>query len=237
MKIAIMQPYLFPYLGYFSLIKHTDRFILLDTVQYIRHGWVDRNRILKPDKGWQYIKVPIRKHSRNSSIEDVRISNDQNWKTRILGQLQHYKKIAPHFNQVIDLVEGIFYREYNSIAQLNLISLKSICNYLNLDPSVQFFSKMDLAIENPNAPDEWALNICKAIPGIDEYWNPIGGINLFDKKKYQASSIELRFIEIKLPSYGQRREEVFERGLSIIDVLMFNDPDSVNLMLDDFILT
>jgi hypothetical protein len=236
MKIAIMQPYFFPYLGYFSLIKHTDQFVLFDTVQHIRHGWIDRNRILKPDEGWQYIKVPIRKHSRDTDIRSIRINNDKDWKIRILGQLQHYKKKAPHYDQVKDLIEEIFSRECDSIVQLNLISLKIICNYLNINPVFQIFSGMDLDIETPNASDEWALNICKAIPDVREYWNPLGGRNLFDKSKYQSKFIELRFLEFNIEPYNQRRK-VFESGLSMIDVLMFNDSDAVSVMLDNFVLT
>ena len=235
MKIAIMQPYFFPYLGYFCLIKHTNKFVLLDTVQYIRHGWIDRNRILKPDNGWQYIKVPIKKHSRDTIIKDVRIKNDLEWKTKILGQIQNYKKRAPFFDQIRNLVEEIFSQEYDSIVQLNLMSLKTICKYVKIYPSFRIFSKMDLTVEPPNAPDEWGLNICKAIPGVREYWNPPGGRNLFDKSKYRSNFIELRFLEFNLEPYNQRRK-VFESGLSIIDVLMFNDPNSINLMLDDFII-
>ena len=97
MKLGIMQPYFFPYIGYFSLIKHTDDFILLDTVQFIRHGWIERNRILKPSDGWQYIMVPLKKHSRETLIKNIEINNEQQWKEKILAQLQHYKKQAPYF--------------------------------------------------------------------------------------------------------------------------------------------
>jgi len=235
MRLAIMQPYFLPYLGYFALMKHTQQFILLDTVQYIRHGWIDRNRILKPDEGWQYIKVPLKKHSREICIKDVQIDNDQRWKVKILAQIQHYKKNAPHFEAISKLLNRIFAEDYDSIVRLNLTGLKIICDYLKIDLHIDIFSAMNLKIEKPGAPDEWALNICKAIPGVSEYWNPPGGIEFFDKGKYLASSIELRFLEMNLPPYNQRRE-VFTAGLSIIDVLMFNEPDSVNLMLDNYVL-
>ena len=92
MKIGIMQPYFFPYLGYISLIKHTDEFLLFDPVQFIRHGWIERNRILKPGAGWQYISVPLKKHEQTALIQDVQIDNSQNWREKILAQLGHYKK-------------------------------------------------------------------------------------------------------------------------------------------------
>ena len=86
-KIGIMQPYFFPYLGYISLIKHTDEFMLFDPVQFIRHGWIERNRILKPGEGWQYIQVPLQKHSLTTDIKDIKIDNTQNWRVKLLSQL------------------------------------------------------------------------------------------------------------------------------------------------------
>ena len=80
MKLGIMQPYFFPYLGYFDLINYSNRWIIFDTVQYIRHGWINRNRILKPGEDWQYISVPLVKHQREILIKDVEISANQDWK-------------------------------------------------------------------------------------------------------------------------------------------------------------
>ena len=91
MKVAIMQPYFFPYLGYFGLINHTEKFILFDTVQFIRHGWIERNRILKPMEDWQYIAVPLKKHSQKTLIKDIEINNSIDWKNKIFAQLTHYK--------------------------------------------------------------------------------------------------------------------------------------------------
>ncbi len=95
MKLAIMQPYFLPYLGYFALIKHTDKFIVFDTPQYIRHGWIERNRILKPSEGWQYINVPLEKRPRDIAIKDLRIRQNDDWRRKILAQLEHYKKRLP----------------------------------------------------------------------------------------------------------------------------------------------
>jgi hypothetical protein len=233
MKLAIMQPYFLPYLGYFSLIKHTDEFILFDTVQFIRHGWIERNRILKPSNGWQYIMVPLKKHSRETLIKDIEINNDQQWKEKILAQLQHYKKQAPYFSNVIDILNEIFSKEYATIVDLNLASLKTVCYYLGINTPIQVFSLMNIDIEPANAPDEWALNICKALGNVDEYWNPPGGQSFFDKKKYESAGINLKFHSAILTDYDQKRN-VFEPGLSIIDVMMFNSVDEINKMLDNY---
>ena len=233
MKLAIMQPYFLPYLGYFSLIKHTDEFILLDTVQFIRHGWIERNRILKPSDGWQYIMVSLKKHSRETLIKDIEINNEQQWKEKILAQLQHYKKQAPYFSNVIDILNEIFSKEYATIVDLNLASLKTVCNYLGINTPIQVFSLMNIDIEPANAPDEWALNICKALGNVDEYWNPPGGQSFFDRKKYENAGINLKFHSAILTDYDQKRN-VFEPWLSTIDVMMFNSEEEINKMLDNY---
>lgn len=233
MKLAIMQPYFFPYIGYFSLIKNVDKFVLFDTVQFIRHGWIERNRILKPNNGWQYIKVPLQKHERETKIKDILIDNEQNWEDKILAQLKHYKKSAPYYHNVIELLEKIFSNDFTYIVELNYVSLKTVCDYLNIDKLIEVFSEMNLKIDKVNAPDEWALHICKALGNIDEYRNPPGGQSFFDKTKYENSGINLKFHSTILTKYDQKRD-VFEPGLSIIDVMMFNSKEEINEMLDKY---
>ena len=108
MKLAIMQPYLFPYLGYWQLIHEADKFILFDDAQYMRHGWVNRNRILKPRDGWQYIIIPLEKHGAKEKISNVMVQSGGNWKRQIIAQLQHYKKRARYFNETITFLNLIF---------------------------------------------------------------------------------------------------------------------------------
>lgn len=224
-----------PYLGYFSLIKHTDEFILFDTVQFIRHGWIERNRILKQTGGWQYIQVPlVKENGRDTLIKDVLIKNDVDWQQRLFAQLQHYKKYAPHYRNVISLLDSIFSLEYKDITSLNKASLKAICEYLGIEREFPVFSEMDVEIEPVTAPDEWALNICKAL-GADSYINPIGGVEFFDRRKYSLSGIDLKFQQMDLIEY-QQKDNLFEPGLSIIDVLMFNSPETTSKMLDNFSL-
>jgi len=232
MRLGIMQPYFFPYVGYFSLIKHVDEFILLDEVQFIRHGWIERNRILKPVEGWQYFKVPLEYHSRETRIKDIVIDNTQGWKDKIIAQLQHYKRVAPYFRSVMGVLDRLFSCEYFDIGKLNKEALEVVCDYLQFHTPIKTFSMMDLEIEPVNSPDEWALNISKALQA-DDYWNPPGGKEFFDKSKYEANHIELHFHKSILQEYDQKRI-MFEPALSIIDVMMFNEPEKINLMLDDY---
>lgn len=235
MRVGIMQPYFLPYIGYLSLIKHTDKFILFDTVQFIRHGWIERNRILKQTGGWQYIKVPLEKKEMNTLIKDIKIKNSENWKRIILAQIQHYKKIAPYYYKTLGILNKVFEKEYTSIVELNRDLLKEICKYLDIETPIEIFSEMNLEIKKVDAPDEWALNICKAISEVTEYWNPPGGIEFFSREKYENENIKLFFQKINLKKYNQRKEN-FESGLSILDVMMFNSKEEINKMLDDYIL-
>ncbi|MEO5949569.1 MAG: WbqC family protein [Candidatus Saccharimonas sp.] len=228
-----MQPYFFPYIGYFSLIKHTDEFIIFDTVQFIRHGWIERNRILKQGGGWIYIKVPLKKFERETLIKNVEIDNLQDWKAKINAQLQMYKKTAPFYQETNELIDEIFKSDYTDIVSLNRVTLEKVCEYLGIKARISVYSDMDLEIDTPNAPDEWALNICKALGDVSEYWNQPGGMTFFDKTKYDKAGIDLRFIRVNLEEYDQK-QPIFEPGLSIIDVLMFNSPDKINEMIDNY---
>ena len=233
MKLGIMQPYFMPYIGYFSLIKHTDEFVLFDPVQFIRHGWIERNRILKQSGGWQYIQVPLIKNDgRDTLIKDVRINNSEKWQQKILAQLQHYKKKAPYYWKTMKLLNEVFSEDYIDITHLNKKALQVVCSYLGINRQFLVFSEMELSIEPVNAPDEWALNICKAM-NADSYLNPIGGTEFFDKTKYEKKGIGISFQKMDITPYDQKQEG-FEPGLSIIDVLMFNDVEDINKMLDRF---
>lgn len=233
MKIGIMQPYFLPYLGYFALIKYSEEFVFFDTPQYISHGWVNRNRVLKQDGTPSYITVPIQKASRETPIKDIRINNATNWREKIYGQLTVYKKKAPNYKEIIELLHNILDKDYQEeLSLLNIESTKNICNYLGIECKFDTFSKMDIVIDEVNMPDEWALNITKAM-GYNTYVNPPGGMPFFDRTKYENAGIELQFLKINLEPYIQRIGH-FEPGLSIVDVMMYCKKDEIIDMLDEF---
>lgn len=203
MKIGIMQPYFLPYLGYFSLIKATDFWVVFDEVQFIRHGWVERNRVLNSSDGWQYIKVPLVKAPRETKIKDTKIRNED-WTSKILAQLTCYKRKAPYYNDVIDLLNRIFQMDTDDITTLNTAALKEICSYLGLPFNYRVFSQSGIVIEGDISPGEWALNISRHFKA-DEYINPYGGEEIFDKQQYAGAGIKIRFLQNNLTPYNQRR--------------------------------
>ena len=231
MKIAIMQPYFFPYIGYFQLINAVDKFVILDTVQFIRHGWIERNRVLKQTEDWVYIKVPLKKHDRNTLIQNIEI-RDENWQQKIIAQLQHYKKKAPFYNNVVELLAGIFDEKYKTITELNYESLKHVCSYLEIKTPISVFSEMNLQIDTIADAGEWALNISKFMKAAT-YINPVGGLEIFDKEKFDSNKINLEFLETQNITYKQKGNQ-FEAGLSIIDVMMFNSPEEITEMLTKY---
>lgn len=234
-KVAIMQPYFFPHLGYFSLIKHTDEFILFDPVQFIRHGWIERNRVLKQNEGWLYIKVPLVKHSRSTTIAEIEINNSLSWQQTILAQLEVYKK-SPYYEQVRKMIADVLSVEHKDIVSLNKATLQAVLDYLGIKSELHVYSQMHLDVRPPTAADEWALNICKGLGDVAEYWNPPGGKEFFDPSKYEQANIKLRFVSTPAKPYAQFAR-AFEPGLSIIDVLMFNSVEETNTMIDTYELT
>nr|WP_292143979.1 WbqC family protein [Butyrivibrio sp.] len=231
-----MQPYFFPYIGYFSLIEYSDRFIFFDTPQYISHGWVNRNRILSQQSEPTYITVPIKKAPQETAIKDIFIDNSNKWKEKIYGQLSVYKRKAPNYKDVNELIHEILdCREWNNLSELNVYSTQRISQEIGIDSKYDVFSEMHLEIDTVKSPDEWALYITKALGG-DIYVNPPGGKSFFNKKKYEDMNIELVFLESNLPSYIQRIGK-WVPGLSIIDVMMYCGKDEIKGMVKDFSLS
>lgn len=234
MKIGIMQPYFLPYLGHFALIKHTDQWIVFDTPQFMRRGWIDRNRILKPNmEGWQYIMVPLEKMPVATPIKNMKIRANEPWQKKIFSQLVHYKKKAPYFKTVIGLLESGLELSGNSITMLNVRLLKIICDYLGIPFNYALFSEMNITCAGCE-PDDWALEICKAL-AADTYYNPPGGMEFYDRQKFERAGINLKFFKINLQPYTQLGQP-FEPGLSIIDAMMFNSIEEINKMLDNYVL-
>ena len=234
MKLALMQPYFFPYLGYYTIMKHVDIYIYLDNVQYIKNGWINRNRILKTNGGWNYITVPIHKFHTKDLINEIIIANDVDWQTKIKSQLMTYKKFAPNFKQVYDLVNELFSKNFDKIFDLNLYADKLIRKYLGIKTKVNVLSLMNLNYENPYEADEWGLNVCKAIPNVTEYWNAPGGKLFFNTLKYSTQGIKVNFIKQHFKPYFQNKNESFIESLSILDVMMFCSVEEINDMLNDF---
>lgn len=234
MTLGIMQPYFFPYLGYFSLIKQCDYWISYDTVQYIMKGWVNRNRILHPNRlESMYIFIPLKKHHHKTNINEILIDNNQPYTERIIGQLTaSYKKRAPYFSRVIRIVEDCLSAEQINLSKLNEICIKRVCNYLGINTDIKVHSEMNLGEGALQKPDDFTIMISKALK-CDRYINAIGGVHLFENCKFEAANIDLKFLRQLFIPYEQGNQ-VFLEGLSIIDVMMFNGPEQIRWMMNNY---
>jgi len=234
MKIGIMQPYTFPYIGYFQLINYVDKWVVFDDTQFISKGWINRNRILHPQvtKEWQYFTMPVKKHSRNSRIKDIEINNDERWGDEFLGKLTSYKKKAPFYSETVEFLGDCICFDCPSLSEWITHTLVSTCRYLNIPFDYSVFSEMEVNADNIQHAGQWALEIADAM-GADEYVNPSGGYSIFNEDEFLARNIELRFLKSDLKPYVQRRDG-FVAGLSIVDVMMWNDKDKIHEILSEY---
>jgi len=233
MKLAIMQPYFFPYIGYFQLMYSVDKFIIFDIVQYERHSWINRNRILSPNLGkeWTYITVPLDRIKQGTLIKDVKINYNLKWERNILGKLTYYKKIrAPYYEQIVDLLIKIFDKKYASLTELNIKCMEVVSSYLGKKFNYEICSQKNYSLENVKEKDDWALEISK-IEGATTYYNAIGGMKFFNREKYYNNGIDIKFIKTNNIAYKQSKRK-FVPNLSIIDVMMFNSEKEIEKMLN-----
>ena len=232
MKLGIMQPYFFPYIGYFQLIRAVDHYIFFDTTQYEKGRWMNRNRIININEGSAFITVPIEKAPLDTRLKDIRIDNSKEWRKQIIAKLDVYRKRAPYFDDVLQLVKLSLDGHCSNLADLNINSVMSVCEYLGISFKHEIYSKMGLDVPRECKGDEWALNITKAL-GYTTYINAPGGSVFYDREKFKKEGINLEFLCPELRSYEQKIGR-FEKGLSIIDVLMFNSVCDVREMLDEY---
>jgi hypothetical protein len=226
MKLGIMQPYFFPYLGYFDLIERTDRWVAFDVVKFTAKTWMTRNRVLHPTSGWQYINVPVGKMPSGTPIRDIRIRDKSAALTRILGQLEHYRRHAPYYTKVVDLVQTTFTAtESDRLVDLNVQSQAQTCAYLGIPFDWSVCSEMDLCLNGIEHAGQWALRISQQL-GAKEYINPPGGKEIFDPREWTDAGIELSFTTSPTFRYDCSPYEFCEH-LSILDVLMWNESEAV----------
>lgn len=218
MKLAVMQPYLFPYLGYFQLIHAVDRFAVLDDVNFINRGWINRNRILLDGEPHRFT-VPLVKASQNRLIRDIAVAPGP-WQTKLLRTLEQAYGKAPFREPVLALVEGVLSQASGTIGDLAFASLRAVCGYVGLER--EFVSSTSAYGNASLKGQERILDICRR-EGASTYVNPPGGRELYEAAAFAAAGVDLRFLESLDSTYDQLGAP-FQPGLSIVDVLMFNAP-------------
>lgn len=231
MKLAIMQPYLFPYLGYFQLIRAVDKFVFYDDVNFIKQGWVNRNRIVICDN-IHYFTFPLSNASSFTPINQIKILNhpENKWKIKLKKTLQLAYAKAPYFHQAYGLVEAIIDQHQECISPIAINSIKAVCEYINLNISL-IASSAIFNNHHLHSVDR-VLDICQQI-GCKTYINAIGGMNLYEKNIFSQKQIDLKFLKSKEIRYRQFTNQ-FHPWLSIIDVLMHNPKEKIGDYLNEY---
>lgn len=227
MKLAIMQPYFFPYIGYFQLVNAVDKFVFYDDVSFINRGWINRNRIIINSEV-NYITVNLLGASQNKLINEIGIiDNREKLKKTILLA---YRK-APLFEQFWPIIEDVFNYKTETISELAAFSVIKTFEYLGVTTVFEFSSQKYADTSNLRK-DERLIEICKR-NNATEYINPIGGTELYEKAQFSGHGINLHFLRTNPIQYRQFGE-VFIPNLSIIDLVMFNPIEQIQEMLDNF---
>lgn len=228
MKVAIMQPYLFPYIGYFQLMNAVDEFVVYDNIQFSKKGWVNRNRIL--DNGAAvYITAPLKKDSDYLDIKDRWLAGT--WTTerkKLLNRVTASYKKAPCFEIVYPVIEKCILPDEMNLFEFIFNSLAQLKGYLEIP--APFVISSSIEIDHTLKGEEKVISICKARKA-KAYVNPVGGVELYDKDDFKKEGIDLQFLRTNDISYPQFNN-AFVPSLSIIDVLMFNSKDAVKDILN-----
>lgn len=231
MKIAIMQPYIFPYIGYFQMIKAVDKFVFYDDVNFIKQGWVNRNRILNSKTDFIFV-VPIEKISSFTLINETRIKQNlyQNWIQKFLKTIQLNYGKAPYFESIFELIQTILNQNKETISDLAILSITEISKFLEI--KTEFIISSEKYQNSELERQARLIDICKQ-ENASQYINAIGGQVLYTKDAFAKEGIQLNFIKSLAIEYKQFDHE-FVSWLSILDVLMFNSKEEVKKMLTQF---
>lgn len=223
MKLAIMQPYLFPYLGYFQLMQAADAFVIYDDVNYIKKGWINRNYILSQG---QALRITLSLHGASSNLPINQISVGGNQEKLLKTIRQNYSR-APQFAITFPVVEEILLQKEKNLANFLEHGLRRISSHLGLRPEWHVSSSLEK--DTGLRGQEKVLFICEKL-GATEYINLPGGMALYDRECFARRNIRLSFIQPRPAAYNQFGRD-FVPNLSIIDAMMFNDQEKCQELL------
>lgn len=238
MKLGVMQPYFFPYIGYFQLIHAVDRFFLYDNADYSNGSWINRNRILLVHGQPFFVSVPIKKRRSTTTIRNVELVDGDRWRNKLLRSIHSNYRPAPCFHDVYPLIEEILFHDTQSLAELNKYCISRICDFLDIETEILVDSRPfddlenrlrdksgdlsesfpDIRVEKPARKVIRLIEVCRALHA-DILINALGGQEIYNKEDFAAHDIDLLFVSTRSHEYPQR-SSTFYSSLSIIDVLM-----------------
>ncbi|MBE6385836.1 MAG: hypothetical protein E7048_09265 [Lentisphaerae bacterium] len=227
MKLGIMQPYFFPYIGYWQLMNAVDTYVIYDDVTFIKNGWINRNRILINGEA-RYFNLPTVGASSYVLIKDVQLSTDRKSFEKLIKSLDSAYKKAAFYDETMPLLESIILSDYEYASGLLEFQIRSIAKHLGMNTNI-LLSSRDVEKNTDLRAQDKVLDICKNLHAT-VYYNAIGGTELYDKEIFAQNGIKLSFLATDQICYKQYKNE-FVPYLSIIDVLMFNGVEETKQLL------
>lgn len=229
MKIGIMQPYYLPYIGYWQLLNEVDKYVIYDDVNYIKGGWINRNRILV-DGEVKYFNVPMIGASSNKLINEILVDNNPKIVGKNLRIIEAAYKKAPYYSNAYYIIEEILNCSENNLAKYIQESIRVICDYLDIKTELVVSSNLDK--NNRLKGQDKVLEICQRLQAT-EYYNAIGGQELYSYSAFEKKGIKLKFLQSNNIIYNQNTEN-FHPNLSILDMMMFNSKEQIKEYLKDY---
>ncbi|CAM3864194.1 WbqC family protein [Rheinheimera salexigens] len=224
MSFAVMQPYLFPYLGYYQMVYAVDKFVFYDDVTFIKGGYINRNNILMNGKA-QRFTIPVPGMSSNKKINELRFDINV---IKVLKSIEQSYRKAPYFNAIFPIIESVLSDPNRQVEHICAQSIKQVFAYLGLEKAFYFSSQLEFDREQ-SATDK-LFSIAELMKS-DDYINSPGGKALYNKEHFETKGIKLSFIQTEPYSYQQSNFE-FTPHLSMIDVLMWNSKQDVLALLE-----
>lgn len=225
MKLAIMQPYFFPYIGYFQLMHAVDKFVVYDNIKYTKKGWINRNRILLNNAD-TYVSLPLKSDSDSLQIRERTLASEFH-RIKLLNQFKGAYHNAPFFESTYPVIERIVQHSGNNLFEYIFNSIVSVAKHLALP--TEFIVSSSLPIDHSLKSQDKVIAICEKI-GASTYINAIGGMELYSPGDFNTKGIDLKFIQPLSFDYRQFNG-AFVPWLSIIDVLMFNAEERIQEQL------
>jgi hypothetical protein len=228
MRLGIMQPYLFPYIGYWQLINSVDTFVIMEDLHYIKQGYINRNYILINGEA-HVLTLHLIEASQNKQINEIETGDNRE---QMIKTIATSYKHAPHFEEVFPLIRSILQSPEKNLARFVGNSIERISEHLEID--TKFVYSCDIERNRTLKAEAMVLDICERL-NTTHYINAIGGQKLYSKETFKERGITLHFIKSESVEYRQFHNE-FVPNLSIIDVMMFNSKETVKEMLEKYIL-
>lgn len=229
-RVAIMQPYILPYIGYWQMLSAVDTYVIYDDANYRKGGWINRNRMMVNGDRSDYFHVLLNHASPNKKICEITIMDNPDHVAKTMRKIQQNYGKAPFYNCAIEVIQDVFNYKENNLALFLKHSIESIQEYLQIDCEILLSS--GLKKDDSLKAEEKVLDICKRL-GATSYYNAIGGQDLYNKDAFIREGIELKFLNTRPIEYAQYKQP-FISNLSIMDVMMFNDAKTIKSMLQEY---